>query len=81
MSWKNINFAEITGKHVSIKHFSTASVIQIIFNPTDPEEDYSQFESLVDVIQSLEHDEDITGTSSPIATTNLQNTPDPDTRI
>lgn len=57
------NFAEITDRTVTIKHHSTASVIEIVLQtPEDLEPtrslhmDYSDFDSLIECIKSLEDD-------------------------
>lgn len=58
-----INFSSIKGRHVIIVNHSTSCTIELTILPSEPEEkeqniwlNYSQFESLVDVINSLEND-------------------------
>jgi hypothetical protein len=59
------NFAQITDGPVTIKHHSTASVIEVIvktlenLHPTSSLfMDYSDFDSLIECIKSLENDEE-----------------------
>lgn len=58
------NFAEITDRTVTIKHHSTSSVIEIVLQTPENLEptsslfmDYSDFDSLIECIKSLETDQ------------------------
>ena len=56
------NFAEITDREITIKHWSTSSTIEIVLNdpnnigPFSIHLDYGHFDSLIECIKSLEID-------------------------